>query len=54
VLEPGDEGAAQVGATGGLQGTAVEPDSPVTGELAATDRDWLAGHGIERDPGDTL
>jgi hypothetical protein len=53
VLEPGDEGAAHVGATGGLQVTVVEPDSPASGELAATDRDWLAGHGIEWDPGDT-
>jgi hypothetical protein len=53
VLEPGDEWAAHVGTAGGLQVTVVQPGPPATGELAAQDRDWLAGHGIEWDPGDT-
>jgi hypothetical protein len=53
VLEPGDERAAHVGATGGLRATVVEPGPPAAGELAAQDRDWLADHGIEWDSGDT-
>lgn len=53
VLEPGDEWAAHVGAAGGLRVTVAEPGPPATGELAATDRDWLAEHGIEWDPGGT-
>ncbi|MDR3032070.1 MAG: hypothetical protein LBV78_03000 [Kitasatospora sp.] len=51
VLEPGDEQAAHVGAAGGLQVTVAEPDLPATGEVAAQDRDWLAEHGIEWNPG---
>ena len=53
VLEPGDEWAAHVGAAGGLQVTVVEPGPLASGELATQDRDWLAEHGIEWDPGDT-
>jgi hypothetical protein len=51
VLEPGDERAAHVGAAGGLQVTMPEPGPPAAGELPAHDRDWLAEHGIEWDPG---
>jgi len=51
VLEPGDEWAAHVGATGGLQVTVAEPGPPATGELPAQDRDWLAEHGIDWNPG---
>ena len=52
MLEPGDEWAAHVGATGGLQVKVAEASPPAAGELAAQERDWLAGHGIEWDPGD--
>ena len=52
VLEPGDEWAAHVGATGGLQVTVAEPGPPGTGELPVQDREWLTEHGIEWDPGD--
>ncbi len=42
VLEPGDEQAAHVGATGGLRMAGLRPDA-----LQAGDRDWLAEHGID-------
>jgi len=53
VLDRGDEWAAHVGATGGLQMTATATSPAHLGELAAQERDWLAGHGIEWEPGDT-
>jgi hypothetical protein len=52
VLEPGDERAAHVGAAGGLRVRVAEAGPPAARELAAHERDWLAGHGIEWDPGD--
>jgi hypothetical protein len=47
VLEPGDEWAAHVGSTGGLLVTAAEPRSAASTDLAANDRAWLAGLGID-------
>ena len=52
VLEPGDERAAHVGAAGGLRVRVAEAGPPAARQLAAHERDWLAGHGIEWDPGD--
>ena len=52
VLEPGDEQAAHVGATGGvrmagLQAPGLPADALPADALPAGDRDWLAEHGIE-------
>jgi hypothetical protein len=46
VLERGDEWAAHVGGTGGLQVAAAgaQPPSP---DLPPQAREWLADHGIE-------
>jgi hypothetical protein len=53
VLERGDEWAAHVSGTGGLR-TAGETRPARPGDLPAQDRTWLAGHGIEWAPDDTL
>lgn len=47
VLERGDEWAAHVGSTGGLEMTAPEARPARPGDLPAHDRGWLAEHGIE-------
>jgi hypothetical protein len=52
VLEPGDEWAAHVGSTGGLQMAPNQPDTARPAELPARDRGWLADHGIEWEPDD--
>jgi hypothetical protein len=44
VLDPGDEEAAHVGGTGGLEVRAASPAGP--GDLLAAERRWLAEHGI--------
>lgn len=46
VLERGDEWAAHVGGTGGLQPAAVDTQPPLLG-LSPHARAWLAAHGIE-------
>jgi len=46
VLEPGDEWAAHVGSTGGLQIAAADPQPPLP-DLPPKAREWLADHGIE-------
>jgi hypothetical protein len=50
VLAPGDESAAHLGGTGGLQLTPVTASPASAGRLAAQDRDWLAAHGINWEP----
>ena len=55
VLERGDEWAAHVGSTGGLQvGTAETlPGGPAgPAGLPAQERSWLASHGIDWETGD--
>jgi len=52
VLEPGDEWAAHVGSTGGLQMAASQPRPDPRGDLPVHDRGWLAEHGIEWGPDD--
>ena len=49
VLERGDEWAAHVGSTGGLQTAAVDaqPPQPPLPDLPPQAREWLADHGIE-------
>ena len=49
VLAPGDESAAHLGATGGLQLAPVTASPDSADRLAAQDRDWLAAHGIDWD-----
>ena len=46
MLEPGDEWAAHVGSTGGLQIAAADPQPPLP-DLPPKAREWLADHGIE-------
>ena len=46
VLESGDEWAAHVGSTGGLQIAAADPQPPQP-DLPPQAREWLADHGIE-------
>ncbi len=50
VLDHGDETAAHVGGTGGLQLAAIETRPAHPGGLPAHDRGWLAEHGIEWGP----
>jgi hypothetical protein len=52
VLERGDESAAHVGSTGGLQLAAMETRREHPGDFPARDRGWLAKHGIEWGPDD--
>ena len=47
VLERGDERAAHVGGTGGLQMAVMETRPARSGDLPAQDRGWLGAHGIE-------
>ncbi len=51
VLEPGDERAAHVGATGGLRVAAANATVAPSRDLAAYDRAWLSEHGIDWGPG---
>jgi hypothetical protein len=53
VLDRGDEWAAHVGGSGGLQGAAAEVEPADPGDLPAQDRGWLAAQGIEWGPDDT-
>jgi hypothetical protein len=53
VLDRGDEWAAHVGGTGGLQMAATEVAPAAAGDLPAQDRGWLAAEGIEWGPDDT-
>jgi hypothetical protein len=53
VLERGDEWAAHVGSTGGLDMAAPQTRSGRPADLPARDRGWLAEHGIEWEPDDT-
>ena len=53
VLEPGDEWAAHVGGTGGLQPTAMNARLAEPGGLRPGDRTWLSEHGIDWDPDGT-
>lgn len=53
VLERGDEQAAHVGGTGGLQPAAVDARPADPGTLPARDRTWLSEHGIDWEPDDT-
>jgi hypothetical protein len=53
VLEHGDERAAHVGGTGGVEPGMAAPRGPGAGGLPPADRGWLAAHGIDWEPGDT-
>jgi hypothetical protein len=56
VLDPGDEWAAHVGGTGGVEVglAAASPAGPAGSPgLPARDRRWLAGHGIDWEPDQT-
>jgi hypothetical protein len=53
VLERGDEQAAHVGGTGGLQPAVVDARPAESGTLPARDRTWLSEHGIDWEPDDT-
>ena len=50
VLERGDEGAAHVGGTGGLQVAEIGAHPSNAGGPSAPERDWLAEHGIAWEP----
>lgn len=52
VLDRGDEWAAHVGGTGGLHMGRMEARPAHPGSLPARERDWLAVHGIEWEPGE--
>ena len=52
VLERGDEWAAHVGGTGGLQPTVMNPHRAEPGNLRPGDRAWLSEHGIDWGSGD--
>ena len=53
VLERGDESAAHVGSTGGLQLASMEARPAAgPGDLTAHEHGWLADHGIEWVPDD--
>jgi hypothetical protein len=52
VLDRGDEWAAHVGGTGGLQVTAPNV-APAARDLPASDLNWLAAEGIDWGPEDT-
>ena len=52
VLEPGDEWAAHVGGTGGLQPAAMNARPAEPGSIRPGDRIWLSEHGIDWGPGD--
>lgn len=52
VLDRGDEWAAHVGGTGGVQ-MAAPMVAPAARDLPAFDRNWLAARGIEWGPEDT-
>jgi hypothetical protein len=52
VLERGDEWAAHVGSTGGLDMAAPQTRPGRPADLPARDRGWLAEHGIEWEPDD--
>ncbi|HEY6312274.1 MAG TPA: hypothetical protein VIY52_15915 [Streptosporangiaceae bacterium] len=47
VLERGDEWAAHVGGTGGLQPAAMNARPADSGDLRPGDRTWLSEHGID-------
>jgi hypothetical protein len=46
VLQRGDEWAAHVGSTGGLQSAVVDTQPPLP-DLPPQAREWLAAHGIK-------
>jgi hypothetical protein len=50
VLERGDEWAAHVGGTGGLQPAAMNAGPAGPGDLRPLDRTWLSEHGIDWEP----
>jgi hypothetical protein len=50
VLDPGDEGAAHAGGTGGLRLGSARAQPPPTGGVSGADRAWLADQGIEWGP----
>jgi hypothetical protein len=52
VLEGGDEWAAHVGSTGGLEAAAPQARASRPDDLPGRDRSWLAEQGIEWRPGD--
>jgi hypothetical protein len=52
VLERGDEWAAHIGSTGGLEMATPQAPSGRPGDLPARDRGWLATLGIEWEPDD--
>ncbi len=47
VLDRGDEYAAHVGGTGGLQVAGAGPHPAPAGDIPAWAREWLADHDIE-------
>lgn len=53
VLEPGDEWAAHVGATGGLQPAGMNARPAEPSSIRPGDRIWLSEQGIDWGPGDT-
>jgi hypothetical protein len=53
VLERGDEWAAHVGGSGGLQPAAMTVRPAEPGDLPSKDRAWLSEHGIDWEPDDT-
>lgn len=53
VLDRGDEWAAHVGGTGGLQPAAMNARRAEPGSLRARDRAWLSEQGIDWGPEDT-
>jgi len=50
VLERGDEWAAHVGGTGGLQPAAMNARPAEPGSPRTLDRTWLSEHGIDWEP----
>lgn len=53
MLEPGDEWAAHVGATGGLQPAGMNARPAEPSSIRPGDRIWLSEQGIDWGPGDT-
>jgi hypothetical protein len=53
VLDRGDQWAAHVGGSGGVQIAAANVAPPEQAELRAYDREWLAAQGIEWGTEDT-
>ncbi len=54
VLERGDEWAAHVGGTGGLQAAGIQPRPAGAGGPSVHEHGWLAEHGIAWGPDGTL